>query len=182
MNIQNKLIFYSFILGCIVLPVTTTAYASSMQHLSQPSAGIPSPLQGIQQQLCQTIAPQMIGKLNLLLQNAKNMYTQLITIENQAEDFYKSNAALIQKTIPNYDALVAQAKSSQNAVTISIQKVQTDIDNFSCSSSDPVGNIMQTKDDVTQLIQALIAYRQAVETLITAIQSVIPSLTPTPTI
>lgn len=164
------------------LPISLPTQIPALPTGISVPAVIPSPLQGIKLQLCQTLSPEIITNFKSLLQSATDMNTQLTTIATQAENFYESNKAITHTNVPNYDTLAVKVKTDEITTTKLLQNVQQDIDSFSCASNDPIGDTIQFKNDMQQLIQELIIYQQDVENLLTAIQSNFPSTTPSTTV
>lgn len=79
--------------------------------------------------------------------------------------------------VADYDTLVAAVDDARAALVAVNQNNATAGDNFTCDSSDPKGHISDFKEKETARIQAMKAYKTAIQKLITAIKSVATSST-----
>lgn len=124
-----------------------------------------------------------ISHLSLL---ATTMESKFDKIAQRVEDYYTNKVVPSGKTVSNFNNLVADTTTKKVAVDAAIKLAQTDVDNFTCTSTNPKANLVQFRTDMQNVKTALKSYRTSIKNLIVAVRSVTGqenkvTKTPTPT-
>ena len=108
-----------------------------------------------------------------MVKRATNMQDVFTKIATRVEEFYQTKLVPKGKTVPNYDALVADVNAKKSAIAPLLQKVQTDSLNFSCDKDHPADQVKMFEQDMKAVIAGLKDYRTSVRNLIVAVKSVV---------
>lgn len=90
------------------------------------------------------------------------------TIATRVETFYVSK----DKTLSDYDALVADVNAKQAAAQTTVDAVKSASTGFDCTSANPQGFVGSFKDSLKSEISALQDYRTSVKNLTVGVKSV----------
>lgn len=104
-----------------------------------------------------------------LIRLANNMEIRFDTIANRVETFATASG----KTIPNYNALVADIAAKKALVSAALVKTSADVTDFNCTGNDPKGQLVQFRLDMQSVMGALKNYRVSIKNLIVAVRSVV---------
>jgi len=104
-----------------------------------------------------------------LVKLATNMEVRFDTIAARVENFTTSSG----KTIPNYNALLADIAAKKAAVSAALVTSQADAANFSCTSNDPKGQLVKFRLDMQVVKDALKNYRSSIKNLIVTVRTTV---------
>ncbi len=137
-------------------------------------------LQGGKLQACEAVSNALTTRSTHLVDLVNQQFKTFASIALSVEQYYLTKAAPAGATLSNYDALVAEITTAQNAVAAPLQAAQNDVTNFSCTGNNPAAQMGQFNTDMRATLTALQAYRIAIKNLIVALVSLpTPSTTPT---
>lgn len=137
-------------------------------------------LQGGKLQACEAVSQALTTRSNHLVGLVDQQFKTFASIAVSVEQYYLTKAAPSGTTLSNYDALVSEITTTQNAVATPLQAAQNDITNFSCTGNNPAAQMTQFNTDMRAVLTALQAYRTSIKNLIVALVSLpTPSTTPT---
>lgn len=126
------------------------------------------------------------NRFDKLTQLATNMEEKFDAIATRVEEYYTSKVLPTNKTVTNYDALVADIAASKQTIKTGLVLAKADVTGFSCTGEDPKGQIAKYNDDMKVVIQELKDFRTSINKLIVAVHSVTgetesnkPSVSPT---
>ncbi|HSX18683.1 MAG TPA: hypothetical protein VLE91_00955 [Candidatus Saccharimonadales bacterium] len=119
---------------------------------------------------CQAKEAAIKNRSMHLTQLAQNMETKFDAIANRVENYYTTKVVPGGKTVPNYDALVADIQTKKTAASTALTKAQNDANNFSCSGN-PKTQLTQFREDMQLTKSALKNYRTSIRNLIVAVHS-----------
>lgn len=136
--------------------------------------------------LCQIHEAEIIKRHESLDDLSSKMFKVFDEITKRVEDFYTNKVVPSGKSLPNYDALVADIASKRLAVQTALTNTQNDIAGFSCTADNPKAQITQYRLDMQAVKKALQDYRTSIKNLIVAIRTLVggspePSATPVAT-
>lgn len=165
-----------------VLPLFLAVFVSSVSAVGMPGTaeGKPSSLPQLAQsrladgplKACQARENAIKTRSVHLEQLATTMEEKFDAIAGRVEEYYTTKVVPSGKTVPNYDSLVADIAASKTTVQTGLTKAQNDISSFSCTGSDPKGQMMTYRVDMQGVIQELKDYRTSIKDLIVAVRSV----------
>lgn len=121
---------------------------------------------------CQNRENAIQTRSKQLAKTAENMLTTFDKIAERVELYYTSKVVSSGKTVANYDALVADIAAKKQIVQTDLDKATADATAFSCTGSDPKGQLTQFRTDMQQVKKGLKEYRTAIKNLIVAVRSV----------
>ncbi|MBI3380351.1 hypothetical protein HY029_06375 [Candidatus Gottesmanbacteria bacterium] len=107
-----------------------------------------------------------------LTKMANNMLVKFDAIAQRVEDYYTSKVVPSGKTVPNYNNLVSDIAAKKTTVQTTLTAAQNDVAGFSCTSGNPKGQILQFREDMKKVKEALRDFRTAIKNLIVAVHSV----------
>ncbi|HET9946476.1 MAG TPA: hypothetical protein VFQ63_00225 [Patescibacteria group bacterium] len=159
-----------------------TPHPTEKEDQNEPKepAFTPLKLQGPKLQACQAIASSVTTRSTHLVELVNEQVKAFSSIALGVEQYYIKNVVPTGVSLPNYDSLVAQITTEQNAVMTPLAAAQADITSFSCVGNNPGAQLTQFKTDMQAVLAALQAYRLSIKNLIVAIVS-LPAGTVTPT-
>lgn len=140
---------------------STTSADKKDEHLDQ-----------VQEKVCQIKEKVISDRSEHLTQLATSMEDTFATIASRVENFYTTKDVPAGYTIANYPALVSDIQAKQTAVQTALTQASTDISDFSCTASDPKGDLIAYRQDMQTVIVALKDYRTSINELIVAVKSV----------
>ncbi len=125
--------------------------------------------------------------LNKTVSRVNTLLNKFDSITGRVKDYYTNKVVPSGKTVPNYESLVADIQDKKTKAADLLATTKADIEAFSCSSSDPKGQITKIREDIKNLKKAAKEYKESIKTLIKAIlsqqkASPNPSLSPNPSI
>ena len=130
-------------------------------------------LQDVKLKSCQARENSIKTRSTNLGRLADGMINHFDQIATRVENYYTNTVVPSGKTVSNYDALVADIQTNKSAVQNALQKASDDVTNFLCTGDDPKGAMIQFKEDMQSVKQALKDYRTSIKNLIVAIRSVV---------
>lgn len=142
-------------------------------------------------EFCEKHQDEIEKRSDSLMALVSNMLGKFDAIATKVEDFYKNKVVPSGKTVPNYDALVADIASKKVAVSTALNNSQADVAGFTCTGANPKGQITLFRTDMQAVKTALHDYRTAIKNLIVAVRGVVgegeegspkPSATPAPSV
>lgn len=136
--------------------------------------------------VCTIHEEEITKRSDSLMALVSNMLGKFDSIAAKVEEFYTTKVLPSGKSVPNYDALVADIATQKEAVATALKNAQTDVAGFSCTGTNPKGQITQYRKDMQAVKTALESYRKAIKNLIVAVRGVVgetegspkPSATP----
>ncbi len=120
---------------------------------------------------CEARQDAIKTRMNSLIRLVTNMEEKFDAIAQRVKDFYTSSG----KTIPNYDALVADIQAKKDVVSTDLAKAQADVDAFSCTGDDPKGILTTFRLDMQKVKSDLKAFRTSIKNLIVAVRGLAPT-------
>ncbi len=158
-----------------VLPLTIAAsvlfFTSTALAVDSPkSATPPGKLKA-----CEARQSAIKTRMNHLTQLANNMISKFDGHAQKVETFYTTKVLPSGKTVANYDSLVSDINTKKATVSAALAKAQTDVNNFSCSSTNPnpKAAMTQFREDMQATKKALKDYRTSIKNLIVAVENVV---------
>lgn len=146
------------------------------------SSGAFGRLTDIKLRSCQMVSQNVMKRSLGLVKSVSEMERKFTSIITGVTHYYETKVVPTGVTLPNYDALVVDITTRQNAVTPLIVTAQADATNFSCTGESPSTQLKQFAADVQVVIKALQEYRTGIKNLIVAVRGLhIPELTNGPT-
>ena len=146
-------------------------------------------LQDAKLRACQAVSTSVITRSTHLVDLVTQMEKTFTSIADGVEQYYLTKVVPTGKTLPNYDALVADISTKQNSLAPLVQTAQTDASSFSCTGNNPAAQLTQYRTDMQGVLKGLQDYRTAVKNLIVAVRTLpsvnpskVPSATPTTTV
>ncbi|HVA96645.1 MAG TPA: hypothetical protein VND99_03240 [Candidatus Acidoferrales bacterium] len=136
-------------------------------------------LQGSKLTSCQSIQKALTNRSTHLVSLVTQMEEKFTSIAKGVEQYYLTNVVPTGATLSNYDSLVADITTKQNALTPLVAAAQSDATNFSCTSTNPGAQMTQYRTDMQGVLQGLQAYRTSIKNLIVAVRT-LPSVSVTP--
>ena len=149
---------------------------------------------------CQSKENSVQKRLGQLMRLSVKMLGKFDAITLRIENFYTTKVVPSGKTLPNYDALVADIAAKKTLVQTALTKAQTDSTNFSCTIDDPKGHLNRFRLEMQAVKKALHNYRTSIKNLIVAVHTLVgdteespepnethkpkptPTVTPTPSV
>lgn len=141
-------------------------------------------LHGNKLQSCQSVEKALKNRSTHLVTLVTNMEKVFTSIAEGIEQYYLTKAVPSGATLSNYDALVADITTKQNALTPLVTAAQNDVTNFSCNGNNPGADMTQYRTDMQAVVQGLKAYKTSIRNLIVAVRTLHvtqPTGTVTPT-
>ena len=120
---------------------------------------------------CQTRENAIKKRIEQLTKLATTMQEKFDAIAQRVEKYYTTKVVPGGKTVANYDNLVADIQTKKTAVQTALAQTQANATNFSCTGSDPKGQMTQFRDDMRGVKKALQDYRTSIKNLIVAVHS-----------
>jgi len=173
-------IFLAVIFGALLLSevIVNVATAASNRPTAVNSAATNGQANGEQKlteaklKACQNRENAIQTRSKQLTKTAENMLTTFDKIAERVEQYYTSKVVPSGKTVPNYDALVADITSKKQTVQTDLDKATADATAFSCTGNDPKGQLTQFRTDMQTVKKDLKEYRTAIKNLIVAVRKV----------
>lgn len=122
---KTKLALASSLLALLLLAGPAIAHGA-------PSP-FPSPRSGLSEtrlRSCEARQDAVKTRMNSLVRLATNMETKFDSIAQRVKDFYTNTLVPSGKTLPNYDALVADIQAKKDVVTQDLADAQAKVDAF----------------------------------------------------
>lgn len=173
---QQFLLKYFPLFGILV--IFFVLVTSSVLAVNKPS-GEEQGTQPAQTRLVQTRLRACQARENAIKKRATRLIQLAASMENRfdkhakrVEEYYTSKVIPAGKTVANYDNLVADIQTKKSAVQTALSTAQSDADNFSCTGTDPKGQLTQYRKDMQTVKRALKDYRTSIKNLIVAVRSV----------
>lgn len=146
-------------------------------------------LQNAKLRACEAKASSIVKRSNHLVELAEKMIRVFTSISGGVEQYYLTKVVPTGAILPNYDDLVADIATKQNAIAPLLQAAKDDASNFSCTGNNPKAQLTQYRTDMQAVIRALKEYRTSVRNLIVAVRTlpsikgtITPSATPSVTL
>ena len=121
---------------------------------------------------CQAREDTIKKRATRLIQLATNMEGKFDKHAQRVEEYYTSKVVPSDKTVANYESLVADIDAKKAAVGVALSIAQNDANNFNCTGDDPKGQLTQFRKDMQAVKKALKDYRTSIKNLIVAVRSV----------
>lgn len=121
--------------------------------------------------LCKIRERNIINRSNSMVAHAHRLVQFFDSIATRVENYYSSKLVPSGKTLPNYDALVADIRVNKDAITRLLQVVQSDAANFKCEGDDPKGQLDKFREDMHAVITGLKTHRMSVRNLTVAVST-----------
>lgn len=136
-------------------------------------------LEGQRLNFCQDHEDEIDTRLGSLGGLVANMLGKFDAIATRVENFYTSK---VEPTHPisNYAALVADIASKRAAAVTALTSAQNDINGFTCTSTNPKGELKLFRTDMQTVKKALHDYRTSIKNLIVAVATAIGETEGTP--
>lgn len=144
-------------------------------------------LEGDRLKSCQEVEKNLTTRSSHLSDLTTNIEKVFTAIAQRVENYYLTKLVPAGKTLPDYDALVADITTKQNAIAPLVDAANKDFTSFTCGSDNPKAQITQFRVDMQAVKGALQDYRTSIKNLIVAIrtlggaESPEPSASPTAT-
>lgn len=139
----------------------------------RPEATSGSQPQGKHLQACQAGEDAIKNRSVSLVRMVINMEAKFDAILSRVEVYYTSKVVPSGKTVTNYSSLTSETQTKKAAIQTALVKAQDDISSFSCNNANPKGQMIQFKQDMQSVKQALQDYRTSIKNLVVAVHSVI---------
>jgi len=136
-------------------------------------AGLQDVKQDAKLQACQAIENSIKNRSLGLVSLAKNIESKFDAIAKKVQDFYMNVVVASGGVVAGYDALTSDIQVKKSAVETALAKAQNDATVFSCPSENLKEKMMQFKNDMQTVKQALQDYRTSIKNLIVAIISML---------
>lgn len=130
-------------------------------------------LEGLRLEFCQKHEDEVDTRLTSLGNLVANVLGKFDAIAARVEQFYTNKVIPTGRTVPNYDALLADITAKRTAVTTALSNTQNDINGFSCTAENPKGQIRLFRTDMQTVKRTLQDYRTSIKNLIVAVRSVV---------
>lgn len=121
---------------------------------------------------CQAKENSLKNRLTRLNNLATNMKSKFDSIVGKVEEYYALKVVPSGKTVSSYDTLTSNIQIKKTAVQAALITTQTNTDNFTCTSDDPKGQLIQFRKDMQEVKSALKEYRTSIKNLTVAVHSV----------
>jgi hypothetical protein len=122
---------------------------------------------------CQSKEKSVKKRLDQLIKLVVKMEGKFDAITLRIQNFYTTKVVPGGKTIPNYDALVADIATKKASVQTALSNVQNGSTNFSCTAEDPKGQLNKFKLEMQNVKKTLHDYRTSIKNLIIAIHTLV---------
>lgn len=120
--------------------------------------------------VCQIQEKNIKNRLTSLTNLVNNMISKFDSIATRVENRYTTKLVPEGKTISDYASLVSDITTKKTAVTTALNKADSDVAGFSCTSvSDPKTNLTNYRTDMQAVKTALHNYRKSIRNLIVAV-------------
>jgi hypothetical protein len=131
--------------------------------------------------VCQNREAAMKQRFERLNSMADKMLSSFDAKATRVKDYYTDKVIPTGKTVPDYDALVADIDTKKAAVETALTNAKASSDAFSCDAADPKTLLQDYRKSMQEVKSALKDYRTAIKNLIVAIRGVSGQSTPVPT-
>ncbi len=138
-----------------------------------PKAWVLDRLEEKRLKFCQVHEKEIEERHNSLDNLSSRMLSVFDEIAKRVEDFYTNKLVPSGKSLPSYNALVADIASKRAAVQTALNNTQNDISGFSCTADNPKAQITQYRLDMQVVKKALQDYRTSIKNLIVAIRTLV---------
>lgn len=178
---MNRSIQIYFAIVTILLSLifsVNSANAVTILYGKPTRAGSPSAMQGKtktdegKMKSCQAREESIKKRSGQLTEMATNMMDKFDAIAQKIEDYYNSKVVPSGKSVSNYNSLISDIQTKKAAVQTVLTKAQNDINNFSCTSDNPKGQLVQFRVDMQVVKRGLMKYRNSIKNLIVAVHKV----------
>lgn len=129
-------------------------------------------LSGGELRACQAKEIRIKKRITILNHIATNMESKFDSIAVGVEDYYTSKVVHSGKKVSNYGTLASDIQTKKMAVQIALNTAKISLNNFTCTSDDPRGQLTQFGQDTQVIKSALKEYRASIKNLIVAVHSV----------
>lgn len=153
-------------------PIANTAIAEISPSTTKDPANASQRLTDVKLKTCQNKKAAIQKRNNQLTKTVENMLSKFDSIAARVKAFYDNKVLPAGKTVPNYDALIAEIAAKKAAVQTALDKATTSSNIFDCASDDPKGQLNQFRTDMQTVKQGLKDYRISIKNLIVTIRSV----------
>jgi len=174
--------------GSGYLPQRTQSGGVSSQGQSRMPVFTQVHLQDAKLRACQAISASLVTRSTHLVDLVNQMEKTFTSIAQGVEQYYLTSVLPTGTTLSNYNTMVADIATEQNALTSLIQAALTDVSSFSCTGNNPAAQLTQYRTDMQAVLKGLQDYRTAIKNLIVAVRTLpsvksseTPSITPTGT-
>lgn len=120
---------------------------------------------------CQARENAIKQRMISLTRLVTNMESKFDSIATRVEKYYTTKVVPSGKTVAGYDGLVADIATKKAAVQTALSTAQSDVNSFSCKSSDPKSQLQTFRVDMQNVKSALKDYRTSIKNLIVAVRS-----------
>ncbi|MEK7497789.1 MAG: hypothetical protein AAB656_02635 [Patescibacteria group bacterium] len=148
-----------FLLASPVLAEDTVAIRSPKPRLEQAKARV-----------CEAKKGSITKRVDQLLARSEKMVKNFTDIAQRVMDYY-TNKVLPDKTVSNYEELVAAITDKKAVVDAALDDAKSKASTFSCDSESPKAQLTEYRLAMQKVISALKEYRTAVRNLIVAVKS-----------
>lgn len=123
---------------------------------------------------CEVRKKTFLKRHEMTLKMATKMLAQFSARAMRAQEFYTNKVLPTGKTVPNYDALVADVAAKKLAVDQALAQLKSDAQNFVCPEpGDRQASESATfRQDMQKVKRALHEYRKSIKNLIKGIREV----------
>ncbi len=128
-------------------------------------------LEGERLNACKEIEKNLTTRSTHLSDLVTNMEHLFTGIAQRVENYYITKLVPAGKVLPNYDALVADITTKENAIAPLVDAANKDFTGFTCGSDNPKAQITQFITDMQAVTAALHDYRTSIKNLIVAIRT-----------
>lgn len=177
-NTKNLIILTSlaFLLSLIYLIFVPISFAQNAT-----SEGKAAKKEAQKLKVCQTHERNIKNRLDSLIRLVTNQETKFDKIAARVENHYTTKLVPQGKTLPNYDALVADIATKKGVVDTALNTAKTDVSGFSCTtSSDPKADLQKVRRDMQLVKSALKDYRGSIRNLTVAVRTLRPEPSKSP--
>lgn len=129
---------------------------------------------------CQAREEAVTKRMMSLTRMAKNMIDVFEKISGRVQTFYTNVVLPSGKTLPNYDALIADIAAKKQTVLDDLSAAEAKVNAFNCESGDPGMILREFRQDMQQVKTDLAAYRKSIRNLIVAVKPLSPESTDKP--
>lgn len=144
------------------------------QRMASPSAGL--------QRSCESREDTIVSRMSQLVRLSENMLSVFDKHLARVQNYYLTVVVPAGSTVANYDDLVADTAAKKAVVQTALANAQADVDDFSCTTGDPIAHLATFRTDMQTVKTALKEYRSSIKNLIVAVRTAAEALeTPTPT-
>ena len=175
-----KKLFYSAVVFLLIsFTFTVNTYAGNHNNggirgrpTSVPPTGVDAGERGLKR-ACEAVENSIKTRSDKIVLLAEKILEKFDNISLRVQEYYMTKLVPEGYTVENYDGLLAEIEARSDDVQSALVEAEASADEFDCDSEDPKGTLMQFKEEMLAVVDALRQYRLAIKDLIVAINTVV---------